>query len=95
MDDYFKTNSNVIIQDLHSQIFNLNNQCINYQMIINEKENQLKNCYNEYDYQKLIFEKQKENFDKNEEENKREIEILKKKIIQIKIFRIMIIIEIL
>ena len=84
MDDYFKTNSNVIIQDLHSQIFNLNNQCINYQMIINEKENQLKNCYNEYDYQKLIFEQQKENFDKIEEENKREIEILKKKIIQIR-----------
>ena len=86
MDNNFSINSNQnydIIQNLRSQIYTLNNQQINYQILLNEKENQIKNCINEFEYMKSIFEKEKSNYIKNDEENQKEIQILKNKIIQI------------
>ena len=51
--------NNTTIQNLCSQIYSLNNQQIDYQMLLNEKENQINNYINEYEYMKSIYEKEK------------------------------------
>ena len=61
--------NNTTIQNLCSQIYTLNNQQIDYQMLLNEKENQINNYINEYEYMKSVYEKEKSYYMKIDEDN--------------------------